>query len=429
MKVKTKFMKRKNLQIRLDINDILFESEDYIAVNKKAGWPVHSTVDKSRSNLFDALKSFIKQRDKINEDPYLALHHRLDVDTSGIVIFAKSKRANPILSDIFSKHLGTKKYQAICLGKPKHSVGELHHFLKKEKVGRIEKMVVVRSGGQKAILEYKLIQSKQSLSIVEFNLITGRMHQIRIQSATEGFPILGDTLYGDDIKNTNYATNGQLLHCKELSFFDKISNQEISIKCDAPFSLDSLGQKANDNNLQYILFNKPFNVLCQFTKQNENELCLGDYNLPAGVYAAGRLDKDSEGLLLLTNDGKLIDEMASPNYNKEKTYHVQVENIPSESSLEKLRKGVLIQGKKTRPCKVRILKELNVEPRDPPIRERANIPTCWLEIKITEGRNRQVRRMTAAINHPTLRLIRAAIDHLKIGNLKPGEYKKIDLKK
>ncbi len=416
-------MKRKKIQIRLNLSDIIFENEDYIAVNKKAGWPVHSTVDKSRSNLFDALKSYIKQRDKLVSDPYIALHHRLDVETSGVVIFAKSKRANPILSEVFSKHLGTKKYLAICVGKPKNKSGELHHFLKKEKVDRIEKMSSVLSGGQKAILEYQVLDSNDLFSLVEFNLITGRMHQIRIQSSTEGFPCLGDELYGDVQVNEKFKTIGQRLHCFELKFFDKLSHREIEIKCDAPFSLKNLINQQEVNTNKYILFNKPFNVLCQFTKQNESELCLGDFNLPSGVYAAGRLDKDSEGLLLLTNDGKLIDEMASPNYNKEKTYHAQVENIPSEEALKKLRSGVLIQGKMTKPCKVKILQDYQVGPRVPPIRERANIPTCWLEIKITEGRNRQIRKMTAAINHPTLRLIRVAIDNLKLENLKPGEYK------
>ena len=174
---------------------------------------------------------------------------------------------------------------------------------------------------------------------------------------------------------------------------------------------------------KYIAFYKPFNVLCQFTGEGQT---LEGFGLPTEVYAAGRLDKDSEGLLLLTNDGPFIKKVTDPKNDKEKAYWVQVENIPSEKDLEQLRAGVEIKDYITKPAKVKILTpEPNVFDRTPPIRERKNIPTCWLELKITEGKNRQVRRMTAAIGFPTLRLIRVCIGKLELGSLAPGEFREV----
>lgn len=177
---------------------------------------------------------------------------------------------------------------------------------------------------------------------------------------------------------------------------------------------------------KYIAFHKPYGVLTQFTGE-ENDKTLSDYNLPKEVYAAGRLDKDSEGLLLLTNDGVFNQKLTNPKSNKTKTYWVQVEKIPSKEKLAELSKGVYIKDYKTKPCKIRII-ELDIPPREPPIRERKNIPTCWLEIEISEGKNRQVRRMTAKIGHPTLRLIRVAIGKLKLDNLGSGKWKYVQKK-
>lgn len=172
-----------------------------------------------------------------------------------------------------------------------------------------------------------------------------------------------------------------------------------------------------------ILLNKPFNVLTQFT-DNEGRSTLADFIKEKGYYAAGRLDYDSEGLLVLTNDGKLQNMLANPKYKMEKTYWVQVEGSITDDALELLRKGVELKDGLTRPAKAQKIGEpKSLWERNPPVRFRANIPTSWIELKITEGKNRQVRRMTAAVGFPTLRLIRSAIGHWSLENLQPGEFR------
>lgn len=171
-----------------------------------------------------------------------------------------------------------------------------------------------------------------------------------------------------------------------------------------------------------VLLNKPYGFLSQFTAHDGHpglaELC------PIrNVYPAGRLDRDSEGLLLLTDDGKLQANIANPQYKFAKVYLVQVEGTPTEDQLATLRQGVNLKDGLTKPAKVRVISEPGLWPRVPAIRKRANKSETWLKITITEGRNRQVRRMTAAVDLPTLRLVRVQIGHWKLGTLKPGEYR------
>ena len=179
-----------------------------------------------------------------------------------------------------------------------------------------------------------------------------------------------------------------------------------------------------------ILLNKPYGVLCQFTDKGNAESARptlsGLIEMP-GVYPAGRLDRDSEGLLLLTDDGRLQARIADPRFKTPKTYLVQVEGEPDEADLDKLRRGMVLNDGPTRPAEARRIDEPALWPRDPPVRYRKSVPDCWLELTIREGRNRQVRRMTAAIGHPTLRLVRWRIGEWSIDGRGLGEWREIKI--
>ncbi|NKB80829.1 MAG: pseudouridine synthase [Nitrospirales bacterium] len=176
---------------------------------------------------------------------------------------------------------------------------------------------------------------------------------------------------------------------------------------------------------QHLVFHKPYGVLSKFT-DTEGRPTLADYVDVPHVYPAGRLDMDSEGLLLLTSDGNLASRLTSPSFKIPKTYWVQVERIPNASALEQLRGGVLVKGKQTRQAQVAILAtEPNVHPRPVPICFRKSVPTAWLQIEIHEGMNRQIRRMTAQVGYPTLRIIRTAIGPIQLGSLPPGTWRAI----
>ncbi|MBD3656318.1 pseudouridine synthase [Marinobacter sp.] len=172
-----------------------------------------------------------------------------------------------------------------------------------------------------------------------------------------------------------------------------------------------------------ILLNKPFQVMCQFTDAAGRPTLADFVDIP-GVYPAGRLDYDSEGLLLLTSDGQLQHRIASPDQKMAKAYWVQVEGEITEAALDQLRRGIILKDGMTRPARARAIAPPEVWPRHPPVRHREQIPTSWLELTITEGRNRQVRRMTAAVGFPTLRLIRYRIGDWTLDGLAPGTYRK-----
>lgn len=174
-----------------------------------------------------------------------------------------------------------------------------------------------------------------------------------------------------------------------------------------------------------VAFNKPFGVLTQFSGGESGRPTLADHIDMKGIYPAGRLDRDSEGLLLLTDDGKLQARIADPRHRFEKTYLVQVEGLPDAQALDALAKGVELKDGMTRPAQVRRIDPPDLWPRVPPIRERKSVPDCWIELTIREGRNRQVRRMTAAVGHPTLRLVRWRIGPVTLDGIAPGTWTEI----
>ena len=177
-----------------------------------------------------------------------------------------------------------------------------------------------------------------------------------------------------------------------------------------------------------IAFNKPYGVLCQFSDRERahdgvaRRRTLAEFGLPAGVYPAGRLDFDSEGLLLLTDDGALAHRLTDPRHKQPKTYWVQVEGVPQAGQLAALQRGVALNDGPTRPARARVIAEPALWPREPPVRFRKTVPDAWLELAIREGRNRQVRRMTAAVGLPTLRLVRVGIGDWRLDALAPGQW-------
>ena len=176
-----------------------------------------------------------------------------------------------------------------------------------------------------------------------------------------------------------------------------------------------------------LAFHKPFGVLSQFTSDGSPNQTLAGFGFPPGVYPIGRLDADSEGLLLLSDEAALNQRLLHPHQAHAREYWAQVERIPSAETLRKLYAGLVIQGRKTLPCRAWFLDpQPEVPPRDPPIRYRKTVPTCWLGLELIEGKNRQVRRMTAAIGHPTLRLMRVRIGRFELGDLPPGTWRELN---
>ena len=173
-----------------------------------------------------------------------------------------------------------------------------------------------------------------------------------------------------------------------------------------------------------VAFNKPYGVLSRFTPDGSPNRTLAEFGLPQGVYPLGRLDADSEGLLLLSDESELNQRLLHPRYGHEREYWAQVERIPTAEALARLERGLRIQGRQTRPCRAWVLSpQPDVPARCPPIRFRKSVPTCWLGLELIEGKNRQVRRMTAAIGHPTLRLLRVRVGGVVLGALAPGGWR------
>lgn len=175
-----------------------------------------------------------------------------------------------------------------------------------------------------------------------------------------------------------------------------------------------------------LAFHKPYGVLSQFTPDGSPNRPLAGFGFPPGVYPIGRLDADSEGLLLLSDEPALNARLLHPSRGHARLYWAQVERIPADAALRQLEKGVMLGGRLTLPCRARRLDpQPEIPPRDPPIRFRKNVPDCWIELELVEGKNRQVRRMTAAIGHPTLRLMRVQIGEFKMGDLAPGCWREL----
>ncbi len=173
-----------------------------------------------------------------------------------------------------------------------------------------------------------------------------------------------------------------------------------------------------------IAFYKPFGVLSQFTQEHPGQRTLAEFAFPPRTYPLGRLDADSEGLLLLADEQALNAKLLNPAFAHRRIYWVQVEREISRAELDRLAAGLMVQGRKTLPCRAeRLDHEPELPPRDPPIRFRKSVPTCWIGLELTEGKNRQVRRMTAAVGHPTLRLVRVAIGQFRLGDLRPGQWR------
>jgi 23S rRNA pseudouridine2457 synthase len=174
-----------------------------------------------------------------------------------------------------------------------------------------------------------------------------------------------------------------------------------------------------------VAFNKPYGVMTQFSAK-DGKPTLAKFSLPHGVYPAGRLDHDSEGLLVLTDDGGLVHRLTDPRRGHPRVYWAQVERVPTEEALKKLRVGLVLSDGRTAPCSAKLIEDPGLPERNPPIRFRLNVPTAWIEMTMTEGRNRQVRRMTAAVGHPTLRLVRCRIGKLSLAGLEPGKWRWVD---
>ncbi|MBI2520420.1 MAG: pseudouridine synthase [Bdellovibrio sp.] len=401
---------------------ILYQDEHYLAVEKPAGLSTQPTQDPKRPSLL----SWVGESDSKLLSATVA--HRLDVETSGVILFAKTREARQCLDQLFKQHLIRKTYYAVAYANrrgEKH--GKWQDYLKERVHNKLSRMEIVSKGGDVAITEFEIIDEGIGLDLIRFRPQTGRKHQIRAQAAFHGLPLVGDELYGPFKKDQGLPSVRHYLHAAALEFVDPINQTSIKIESSVPQDFYDVLRKGLHN--KYLVLNKPYDVLSQFTG-NEGEKTLAEMGLPGDVWPVGRLDKRSEGLLLLTNDRLWRHDIMSPESHKSKIYWVLVDGRPNESELDTLQSGPTFHGRKARECEVRVLTDIEMKSAvmsahnsNVPVRERKNIPTTWLEIILHEGKNHQVRHMTAAIGHPTLRLIRVGYGQFKPGDLLPGEWR------
>jgi len=401
---------------------ILYEDENYIIVDKPEHLPCDSTYDKGRAYLLGEVQ-------KIRPNLQISAHHRLDVDTSGAVVFSKTIYARKVLDDLFKRHEIHKCYEGLVWGDFSTAGAgkiEWQSFLKEDKIrsGKktLDKMVSVKSGGKKAITFARSLQSSPWYSRVEFQILTGRKHQIRAQAAQAGFPLVGDHLYGGALEAVLEEKAEVLLHARELAFTDPLSGKEIKVNAPLPNRFQKWQELFS--NFKLILLNKPYAVLSQFSGESEN---LSQFQLPQDVYSIGRLDKDSEGMLLLTNHGGLKNALQSPSQHKSKVYWVLVEGQVNKQAVTALVAGVKLNDGMARAVSARILSAPQVEMYSScrEISSKRFPHTSWLEIVLDEGRNRQVRRMTAAVGLPTLRLLRIGFGSYFPNDLKAGAWRSL----
>ena len=213
---------------------IAFRTGDYLIANKPRGMPVHATRDPHRANLHGWIQTLV------DDDTPITLHHRIDVWTSGLVAFSLSDAGRKALASAFEARTIAKRYQAVCVGRPSDEIGELRHHLAKKRIDGVDQMLAVRSGGKVAIAYYELDahDPTTNTSLVSFELETGRMHQLRVQAAESGWPILGDPLYGDAAANRRFGVDGQLLHAGRLAFTDPIQGIPIDVTAPPPGDFD-----------------------------------------------------------------------------------------------------------------------------------------------------------------------------------------------
>ena len=408
------------------VPQILYQDEHYLGVYKPAGLSSHPTRDPKRPSLFTWVGEHY---------PELAsatLSHRLDVETSGVLLFAKTREARQCLDQLFKQHLIRKTYFGLAYGKGcSEKSGTWQDYVRENVQSKLSRMEIVNTGGDLAITDYETIGEGPGVSLLRFSPHTGRKHQIRAQAASHGHPLVGDALYGPFSQDQGLPTFRHWLHAAALEFTDPLGKGAIKIESPVPQDFYELLRKGVHN--KDLLLNKPYDVVSQFSGEKE-EKTLAAMGLPEDVWPVGRLDKRSEGLLILTSDRLWRHQIMSPESHKSKIYWALVDGQPSSIELETLRAGPELRGKKTRACEARLLAEdevhskiMNMYTSGVPVRERKNIPTTWLEIILQEGKNHQVRHMTAAIGHPTLRLLRVGYGLFKPTDLLPGQWRPLTI--